>query len=75
MEWWMEQAEGFRGRIDRREQFKWLVPLKMGRLRFDTGCCRFLAGRSHHFLTPAPPVNGFHPYKPSFSVLAGVDRF
>ncbi len=36
MEWWMEQAEGFRGRIDRREQYKWFVPMKMGRLRFST---------------------------------------
>ncbi len=37
MEWWMEQAEGFRGRIDRREQFKLFVPMKMSHFGFDTG--------------------------------------
>ncbi len=37
MEWWTEQAEGFRGRIDQREQFKWYMPMKVGRLRFDAG--------------------------------------
>ena len=26
MEWWMEQAEGLRGRIERGEEFKWFAP-------------------------------------------------
>ena len=26
MEWWTEQAEGLRGRIDRGEPFKWFAP-------------------------------------------------
>ncbi|MCZ6628839.1 MAG: hypothetical protein O7E56_11505 [SAR324 cluster bacterium] len=34
MTWWLEQAEGFRGRIDRREQFKWFVPMKNSPLPF-----------------------------------------
>ena len=37
MEWWTEQAEGFRGRIDQREQFKWYMPMKVGRLQLDQG--------------------------------------
>ena len=26
MDWWTEQAEGLRGRIDRGEPFKWFAP-------------------------------------------------
>ena len=26
MDWWTEQAEGLRGRIDRREEFVWFAP-------------------------------------------------
>ena len=26
MDWWSEQAEGLRGRIDSGEPFKWFVP-------------------------------------------------
>ena len=26
MDWWTEHAEGLRGRIDRRELFKWFAP-------------------------------------------------
>ena len=26
MDWWTEQAEGLRGRIDRGESFKWFAP-------------------------------------------------
>lgn len=26
MDWWTEQAEGLRGRIDRGEVFKWIAP-------------------------------------------------
>ena len=31
MDWWTEQAEGLRGRIDRGEPFRWFAPYVNGR--------------------------------------------
>ena len=35
MDWWTEQAEGLRGRIDREEEFVWFAPYTDGPPKVD----------------------------------------